>query len=222
MAARLATKNAERWSSLGLRPIQVDEGMAKLGEMLASPRAQIVAAPIDWSRMFTNTVSKRSPSLFSEVIKASGGTTSRGVEVPGEDNFVRRLSGQPAGRRLAILKAHVESAASRALGATGSASVDPQRPLHELGLDSLMSVELRNALATSLGHSLPTTLLFDYPTVESLTQYLAKNVLNLEFTNPTASEIRVPPANKDLEELREMSESEAESLLLAELDQLKN
>jgi NAD(P)-dependent dehydrogenase (short-subunit alcohol dehydrogenase family) len=221
MAARLATKNAERWSSLGLRPIQLDEGMAKLGEMLVSPQAQIVAAPIDWSRMFTGTVSNRSPSLFSEVIKASGGTISTGVKAPGEDNFVRHLSGQPAGRRLAILKAHVESAASRALGATGSTSFDPQRPLHELGLDSLMSVELRNALATSLGRSLPTTLLFDYPTVESLTHYLAKNVLNLELTDPTASEIRVPPANKDLEELREMSESEAESLLLAELDQLK-
>jgi acyl carrier protein len=119
------------------------------------------------------------------------------------------------------LKAHVKTAVSRALGATGKTSLDPQRPLHELGLDSLMSVELRNALATSLGRSLPTTLLFDYPTVESLTHYLAKSILNLELIDQPSSESRIPPENKDLEELREMSESEAESLLLAELDQLK-
>jgi hypothetical protein len=84
-----------------------------------------------------------------------------------------------------------------------------------------MSVELRNALVTSLGRSLSPTLLFDYPTVESLTHYLAKNVLNLEFAGRTSSEDGVASDNKNLEELQEMSESEAESLLLAELDQLK-
>ena len=84
-----------------------------------------------------------------------------------------------------------------------------------------MSVELRNALATSLGRSLSPTLLFDYPTVETLTHYIAKNVLNLEFAGRTSSEDSVASDNKHLEELQEMSESEAESLLLAELDQLK-
>ena len=84
-----------------------------------------------------------------------------------------------------------------------------------------MSVELRNALATSLGRSLSPTLLFDYPTVETLTHYIAKNVLNLEFADQTSSEDSVASNNKNLEELQEMSESEAESLLLAELDQLK-
>ena len=222
MAARLAKKDAERWTNRGLRPIQLDEGMAKLGEMLVSSRAQIVAVPIDWSRFFASTVSGRPPSLFSEIFTASGTAISTGEEAPvDEDNLVRRLFSEPAARRFAILKAHVESVASRALGAMGSRSLDPRRPLHELGLDSLMSVELRNALATSLGRHLSSTLLFDYPTVESLTQYLAKNVLNLELTEGTPSEDLAAPDNKDLEELREMSESEAESLLLAELDQLK-
>ena len=148
MAARLAKKDAERWIDRGLRPIQLDEGMAKLGEMLFSSRAQIVAAPIDWSKMFAGTGSGRPPSLFSEVIEPSGTAISTDGEArPDEDNFVRRLSAEPAARRLAILKAHVVSAASRALGATGGRSLDPRRPLHELGLDSLMSVELRNALA---------------------------------------------------------------------------
>ena len=222
MAARLAKKDAERWAERGLRPIQSDEGMAKLDEMLFSSRAQIVAAPIDWSMMFASTSSGRPPSLFVEVIKPSRTAISEGSEVRrAEDNFVRRLSAEPAVRRLTILKAHVESAASRALGATGGRSLDPRRPLQELGLDSLMSVELRNALAASLGRSLSPTLLFDYPTVESLTRYLAKNVLNLELSDGTSSEDRVASDNKNLEEVQEMSESEAEALLLAELDQLK-
>ena len=83
-----------------------------------------------------------------------------------------------------------------------------------------MSVELRNALASSLGRSLSATLFFDYPTIESLSHYLAKNVLKLELANRLVRG-DVAPTNKDLEELQEISESEAESLLLAELDQLK-
>jgi acyl transferase domain-containing protein/NADPH:quinone reductase-like Zn-dependent oxidoreductase/NADP-dependent 3-hydroxy acid dehydrogenase YdfG len=222
MAARLAKKDAERWADRGLRPIQLDEGMAKLAEMLASSRAQIVAAPIDSSRIFSNADFGRPPSIVSEIIKPSRTAISTGGKTrPEEDNVVRRLSAEPATRRFAILKAHIESAASRALGTTGGRSLDPRRPLHELGLDSLMSVELRNALASSLGHPLSATLLFDYPTIESLVHYLAKNVLNLELSDGTSSEERVAPTNKDLQELQEMSESEAESLLLEELDQLR-
>ena len=196
--------------------------MAKLGEMLFSSRGQIVAAPIEWSKMFVRAAFGRPPSLFLEVIKASETETSARKKAPLEDdNLLRLLSAEPAGRRLAMLKAHVESAASRALGATGTRSLDPRRPLHELGLDSLMSVELRNTLATSLGRALSATLLFDYPTVESLTHYLAKDVLHLELQARTSSEDPGAPNQKDLKELQAMSEEEAESLLLAELDRWK-
>jgi acyl transferase domain-containing protein/NADPH:quinone reductase-like Zn-dependent oxidoreductase/NADP-dependent 3-hydroxy acid dehydrogenase YdfG len=222
MAARLAKRDAERLTERGLRQIRLDEGMAKLGEMLFSSLTQIVAAPIDLSKISARAASGRSPSLLLEVVKPHGTAISRSGEAPiDDDSFIRRLSAEPAGRRLAILKTHIESAAARALGATGGRSLDPRRPLHELGLDSLMSVELRNALATSLGRPLSSTLLFDYPTVESLTHYLGKDVLHLEFADRGSSEESVASDNKDLQELKEISESEAESLLLAELDQLK-
>ena len=52
--------------------------------------------------------------------------------------------------------------------------------LDELGLDSLLAIELRNALARSLGRSLPATLLFDYPTLDALTDYVMCDVLALE------------------------------------------
>jgi hypothetical protein len=90
-----------------------------------------------------------------------------------------------------------------------------------MGLDSLMSVELRNALAGSLRRSLSATLVFDYPTIESLSHHLAKDVLNLELGDSALAQDSIQLKNKDLKELQEISESEAESLLLAELDQLK-
>jgi myxalamid-type polyketide synthase MxaE and MxaD len=58
--------------------------------------------------------------------------------------------------------------------------------LQELGLDSLMAIELRNSLAGTLGLTLPVPLLFEHPTIESLSAYLVKE-LALESALPAAT-----------------------------------
>ena len=58
----------------------------------------------------------------------------------------------------------------------GSADIDPQQPLMAAGLDSLSSVELRNSLEAKVGAELPTTLVFDYPTMAALAGFLATAV----------------------------------------------
>lgn len=47
----------------------------------------------------------------------------------------------------------------------------------QAGLDSLGAVELRNALSERFGAPLPTTFVFDYPTVEALAHALAPKTL---------------------------------------------
>jgi acyl carrier protein len=59
-----------------------------------------------------------------------------------------------------------------------ASSVPEDMPLKELGVDSLMSVQLRNRLSGRIGTKLPTTLAFDYPTARAMAQLLLEK---LEF-----------------------------------------
>ena len=82
--------------------------------------------------------------------------------------------------RHGALLAVVRSEAARILGIPGPTTTAPEQPLQELGLDSLMAVELRNRLSVLLGVQLPATLLFDYPTPQGLVTHLLLEVLELQ------------------------------------------
>jgi phthiocerol/phenolphthiocerol synthesis type-I polyketide synthase B len=68
------------------------------------------------------------------------------------------------------------------MGLESPRSLDPSAGFFHFGMDSLMSVTLQRALAESLGISVPASVVFDYPTVEALTGYLATNLP--EFAEP--------------------------------------
>lgn len=55
-------------------------------------------------------------------------------------------------------------------------AIDSSAPLMAAGLDSLAAVELRNAVSSRFGISLPATLAFDYPTLDALSQAIATSL----------------------------------------------
>ncbi|MCC5625449.1 acyl carrier protein, partial [Nostoc sp. CHAB 5715] len=72
---------------------------------------------------------------------------------------------------------------SKVLGLPACDSLELKQGFSHMGMDSLMALELKNSLQTSLQHSLPSTLVFDYPSVEVLVEYLAKEVLSLQLSD---------------------------------------
>lgn len=48
-----------------------------------------------------------------------------------------------------------------------------ESPLLDVGLDSISALELTNAMMSQLKTTLPSTLIFDHPTISSLAQYMA-------------------------------------------------
>ena len=101
----------------------------------------------------------------------SNGHTEDGATVPsGEIKDVWR-SCEPEQRRT-LLRDHVGVLVAAVMGLPPSQSLNPSADFFELGMDSLMNVILQRALDATLGEVLPQSIVFDYPTVEALADYL--------------------------------------------------
>ena len=108
------------------------------------------------------------------------------------------------------------------------AQVDDDHRLMDLGVDSLMAVELRNRLNKdlSLEQSLPATLIFDHPTIQAIARYLIQNVLkaNGEERERTSTsqpfEMEQVDMSAKQKEIESLSEQEAEARLLQKLADL--
>ncbi|WP_280238478.1 type I polyketide synthase [Nocardia abscessus] len=84
------------------------------------------------------------------------------------------------------LSARTEALVRRCLGLAPDADLD--RPLHELGLDSVAALEIRDELSRSSGHRLPATLAFEYPTPRAVVGLLVRLASAEELSTGVRSE----------------------------------
>jgi KS-AT-KR-ACP domain-containing polyene macrolide polyketide synthase/pimaricinolide synthase PimS2/candicidin polyketide synthase FscD len=79
----------------------------------------------------------------------------------------------PESSRRHALAHLVSTHTASVLGRTTLDGVSPDRPLRDLGLDSLIAVELANRLRAATGLRVAATVAFDYPTADALVTHLA-------------------------------------------------
>jgi acyl carrier protein len=103
----------------------------------------------------------------------------------------------------------------------GLQSIDTRKPLFELGLDSLMAVDLRNRLQRAVGISLPPTLVFENPTVDAIVELILGQVFTATAPPEPVPATLASPSTRQGPELPEnldtLSEAELRKLLDAEL-----
>jgi len=203
----------------GVGLISPEQGLEKLAQVWTQPIPQIGIAPIQWSAFLRQGNLHQSP--FLEAFRQTHSPAVSGAERPmGETQqqvaFRQQLAATSPEQQRALLEAHVCTQISQILGFAPEA-LDRQTGFFDLGLDSLTAMELKNSLQASLGCSLPSTLAFDYPTVDRLLDYLAEQLLS------ELSSAEPPPAPEPVSEVSG-TEAEARDLPLdadvaAQLDQ---
>src|SRR5690606_41842158 len=67
----------------------------------------------------------------------------------------------------------------------------------DLGMDSLMAVELRRRLEAGVGKDIPVTLVMDYPRIEDVADYLLGEVLELNEPKAAPQPVAAATARTD-------------------------
>ena len=82
----------------------------------------------------------------------------------------------------------------RILRLDSSTEIDWRQGFAELGMDSLMAIELRNVLQKGLGKNIPATVALDHPTIDFLVRHLLDEVLKPEAREAPPAPERKPEA----------------------------
>ena len=91
--------------------------------------------------------------------------------------------------------------------------INIQKDFSDYGLNSVEAVNFSGDLENFFGYRLPPTLLWDYPTIEALAQYLAEERSQDVMVNPLSTEISAEEAKQLLAKLDQMSDAEVDVLL---------
>jgi acyl carrier protein len=169
MAARQNRRDQARWAASGMTTIPVDIGMELFGEVLRGSVAQIGVVPVNWPRML-----ERYPGLpLLRDLQPGGAVAGKRSE------FLEKLDAEAPEKRHGMLVAYVIAEVSQVLGLKANEPVPMDLGFFELGVDSLTAMELRNRFQGAFNCALPTTLMFNYPTLADLIGYIAESVLGL-------------------------------------------
>ncbi|UXA15916.1 type I polyketide synthase [Mycobacterium sp. SMC-4] len=155
----------------GLEPMADGVAITALAALTgpdAPVRTTIVAA--DWPRLATAYRTRAALHIVDDLLPAVADGTAAGSA---DTEFRRELRAADPQRRFDLLTAHVTLQVAAAMGLASPQLLDPSVGFFQFGMDSLMSVTLQRSLSESLGQVLPASVVFDYPTVEALTDYLA-------------------------------------------------
>jgi acyl transferase domain-containing protein/SAM-dependent methyltransferase len=126
------------------------------------------------------------------------------------------------GERHELLVGYVRGAVAAVLRLDVTHSVGRRQRLMDLGLDSLMAVELRTVLDTGLGldRKLPATLIFDHPTVAAIARYLEREALGTQPDEEALPSSAAEAVISRSPEIAAMSDDDVAALLVKRLESL--
>ena len=190
MTAHLGAMDVQRMRRQGLVPMSVDHGLKLFDEAIAQPHATVVPIQLELQRLQQQLrEAHQVPSLLRTLVRPA--LRRAGGAAASASALRHRLSALSPSEREAALLAWVREEVAVVLGLAGPSVVPADRPLKELGLNSLMAVELRNRLAARAQTTLPATLAFDYPTPKAIAELLLRQAFaELDVARPTRTPSR--------------------------------
>jgi len=206
-----AEGNLRQLQAMGIQGHSPEHAVALFNALAGRPEASITVLPIDWAA-FRAAKRGRDLSMFS-----GRGPIGTQVERSGDALAQRLASAADASGRRRLMEPVVREAIAKVLKLHPT-RIDPRKPLGAMGLNSLMAMELRNGLEAALGRALSATLAWNYPTLESLVEFLCGEApLHVKASNAkpaaTTSSAVAEDAARTIGAIAQLSNEDAARLL---------
>lgn len=203
---------------MGIEPLEPTAALQVLGGLLGSASMQTMVAAINWSA-FGKIVAAKGRVAFLEAL-----LTQESKDGSNGENFRQKLSAAPLHRRPALLTTQVQQEVAQVLGHSGSYVPEVEQGFFDMGMDSLMSVQFRHSLEALLAVSLPSTLVFECPSIGDVVSYLMREVfawqLDADDSSAMESQASVVIENT-IAQLEGLSTAETEALMEQEIAELQ-
>ena len=206
----------ERVRTPGFEPLPAPRALRALELLLTATPTQVAVAAVDWPAFAAG----RPQAAWRHLVDAPTTTPRPATDAAEPRGALRRaLAEAPAERRWRLLLTWLGEQAAWMLGLADAATVDPERGFHELGIDSLAALKLRNRVQAGLDISLPGTVMFNHPSIASLAARLAATELAGLVRRPGAAtpDDAPPAADAALAALDDLSDDNLAALLERQL-----
>ena len=179
----MAQSNAQiskQLSAQGFTALNTQLALQALSTCLVGARTQVGVIDCQWDQYLQ--VTEPLQSFLSKVATLTSNTHERQPQ-QAHDAVLEQLARATLNQRLSLLTDIVATQIRKILGLTETEAVPVDQALTDQGFDSLMAVQLTNALGRLLGQRLPVSLVFNHPSPKALTEYLL-DLINAQLATP--------------------------------------
>jgi acyl transferase domain-containing protein len=155
------------WERRGIGGISPEQLLDTLRRLIPHDMPQLGVMKTDWARL-TQT--------YAELLAGPWASQLARVERGEEEDLLRALERSAPRERKEILVDALRRQVCLVMGLRPEDAPEPHQGLFELGMDSLLSLELKNHVQHLIKGDFPATAVFDHPTVDALADYLLSEV----------------------------------------------
>lgn len=179
-----------RLEQRGVRTLSPADALAGLVDVVAASSAggpaHAVVARIDWARFLPLYQQAGRRAFLSEVEReVPTEQTATPSTSTGKTQLVERLVNAPVQQRRRLLTDFLRDAVAE-ITLVDASDIREDAGFFDLGMDSLMAVEMRRRIEAGVGKEIPVTVVMDHPRLSDVADYLLGDVLGLSETPDAA------------------------------------
>ncbi len=177
--------------NIGVHALSSKDALAALPRLIASDEAQAGVMNVSWDKLTLASSKFGTSPVFHDLVQAGKANQDLGHAA---DEWRRNVLRLPAEEQLAAVSDLVVAQLAATFG-MAAAEIDRARPLAQLGMDSLMAVELKARIEGHAGCELPINLFSADLTADRLAERFCKQVIQAASDQKPNLTARALPAD---------------------------